>query len=154
MFPPKHQYSQQKLNSSNTNKKSNECYYCHRPWVPGHRCKNSSLHVIEMTEDPCHEDSDEEEKEESDENGEIMMKEIKILKLTKENPLEAKISLNALQGESCAEIFKLEGTLKGRRISILLDTGSNTSFLDSQVTKKAQIVIIPTLPLTITVANG
>lgn len=44
--------------------------------------------------------------------------------------------------------------IKGEPVTILLDTGSNTSFINTTLARKFRLPINKTIPLIITVANG
>lgn len=71
---------------------------------------------------------------------------------SQESPGE--ISLNVLAGNKMTSTIRLKRFIKGRQVSILLDSGSTHSFIDSQILKKLSLHPQTTPPLLVTVADG
>ena len=63
------------------------------------------------------------------------------------------ISINALTGNVGHNTIRIQGTIKGRTVSELIDSGSTHSFVTARWAKDG-VEMVHTNPLTITVANG
>lgn len=64
------------------------------------------------------------------------------------------ISINALAGSRSVNTIRLQGTLKGKKIHILIDSGSTHSFIDSKLVKQLGLVAEVVPPLLVSVADG
>ncbi|XP_026444472.1 uncharacterized protein LOC113344718 [Papaver somniferum] len=67
---------------------------------------------------------------------------------------DMEISLHALTGTVSADTIRIPGILHKKLISILIDTGSTNSFIDSSLAKEIQCLVTHTASLLVTVANG
>ncbi|KAL4325963.1 hypothetical protein GQ457_11G022560 [Hibiscus cannabinus] len=151
---PVHQSSpaQQKPTTTNTNQTANRqtlleyrrannlCYKCGERFAPGHQYKNRQLNSMEDMEQT-------ETKEGTTDNEEDSYQ------LDKPMEEELEISINALTGNVGHSTLRLLGTIKGRHLSILVDSGSTHSFINPGWAKEG-VEILSTTPLVITVANG
>ncbi|XP_026400203.1 uncharacterized protein LOC113296079 [Papaver somniferum] len=67
---------------------------------------------------------------------------------------DIEISLHALTGTHSSETIRIPGVLNKHSISILIDTGSTHSFIDSSLAQKLNYNVQPTSHMAVTVANG
>ncbi|KAL8157506.1 hypothetical protein AgCh_002277 [Apium graveolens] len=72
--------------------------------------------------------------------------------LSQEHPVE--ISLNALAGSQSTSTIRHQGTVKGRRVHILIDSGSTHSFVDVNLAKQLKPVTEVVTPLMVIIANA
>ncbi|KAL4291734.1 hypothetical protein GQ457_14G021280 [Hibiscus cannabinus] len=120
---------------------NNLCYKCGDRFTPGHQCKLKQLNLME-------EETDLEEQEAATEEFEgDTTKEEK----NRDEGLE--ISINALTGSVGHSTLRIQGSIKGRPLNILIYSGSTHSFINPGWAKEGADTI-PTQPLVITVANG
>ncbi|KAL4363523.1 hypothetical protein GQ457_04G038370 [Hibiscus cannabinus] len=122
----------------------NLCFKCGEKFLPGHQCKTRQLNLMVQTdelEEGLEEMGEEEPQMEMGVNG----------KETEESNLE--ISINALTGNVGHSTIRIQGTIKGKPLSILVDSGSTHSFITSGWAKEG-VELVYTNPLVITVANG
>ncbi|KAL4310801.1 hypothetical protein GQ457_01G015560 [Hibiscus cannabinus] len=119
----------------------NLCFKCGDKFQPGHQCKMKQLNSMEEMEE--------------DQAG-FLPEVIHHSEPVLEDQLQEKdpeISINALTGNTGHSTLRIQGTIKGRSLSILVDTGSTHSFLNP-IWAKEGLEIIATTPLLIIVANG
>ena len=113
-------------------RKKGLCYYCEEKWNSSHRCKTSpKLFLMETAP-----------------NKEVQLgvplEELDTIETTgggkEENPFAyPEISLYALLGSLNPGTMRLIGFIKGVRVTILLDTGSNHNFIDPTIVSKATL---------------
>ncbi|XP_074343112.1 uncharacterized protein LOC141680927 [Apium graveolens] len=118
-----------------------QCFHCDDPYHPGQNCKAKlySMFGEESEEIDCSE-------------VEEVVGEMEQLLAQEESPGE--ISVNALSGNRSIGTIRLQGVLKGKRISILIDSGSTHSFIDSGLVKQLGLIAEVVLPLIVSVADG
>ncbi|KAJ4801231.1 polyprotein [Rhynchospora pubera] len=134
-------------------KEKKECYYCHLPWTPGHRCRTKALNVVTGHGDP--EDSVEWPAEsDTDEDEGVDPTKLLLPQPAKENEEEVRISLHAIGEVKNLDLIRIKGNVNGVPVIALVDSGSTHSFIDPKVVKNAGYTSIQTRPLEITVANG
>ncbi|KAL4313107.1 hypothetical protein GQ457_01G008060 [Hibiscus cannabinus] len=124
---------------------NNLCFKCGEKFGPGHQCKLKQLNMMEE-EGLCQGDEMEETKENA----------IDKINLTEETENEEgalEISINALLGSVGYSTIRIQGSIKGRPLNILVDSGSTHSFV-TETWAKEGLELVQTNPLTITVANG
>lgn len=98
------------------------CYKCDESYTIGHVCKNRALKFILVDED---------EKDYTKEGDE--------LESNREQVMETFV--NALAGSSKHRTIRVPGIIKGRKISILIDSGSTHSFIDEGLARELSLVI-------------
>lgn len=113
-------------------KKKNLCFNCDKVYHPGHKCKK--LFVIMGVDS---EGDDEVVLDEKNSDGE-----------------DFHISVHALAGQTAPDTIKLLGTSCKHQLSVLIDTGSTHSFLDSSTARKLGCELEYTNPLLVTIADG
>ncbi|CAN0876044.1 Transposon Ty3-I Gag-Pol polyprotein [Linum grandiflorum] len=104
------------------------CFNCDEIFAPGHRCKK--LFLLELI--------DEEEEPHLPEAENAMMA----------------ISLSAITGAECGETMKLWGTMLGRTVRVMVDTGSTHNFIDERVARKMELVPETGTRFSVMVGNG
>ncbi|XP_026459874.1 uncharacterized protein LOC113360593 [Papaver somniferum] len=116
------------------------CFNCDDYYRRGHICKKQYLCVL----------IDEEPSGSSEQEDGLIMD-------TEEVPAvesDMEISLHALTGTVSADTIRIPGILHKNPISILIDTSSTNSFIDSALAKELQCPVTHTASLLVTVANG
>lgn len=68
--------------------------------------------------------------------------------------VEGEISLHALMGNMAKTTIKVLDFLKKRALTILIDSGSTHSFLDSETARNLSCLLVGTTPWVVTVADG
>ncbi|XP_026428616.1 uncharacterized protein LOC113324491 [Papaver somniferum] len=73
-----------------------------------------------------------------------------------DSPMESdmEISLHALTSNNSGETIRIPGLIKKRNISVLIDTSSTHSFIDSDIARQLNCTIEPTASMLVTLANG
>ncbi|KAL4369229.1 hypothetical protein GQ457_05G012890 [Hibiscus cannabinus] len=114
---------------------NNLCFRCGDKFHPGQPCKQKHFNLMEeQTDNP------EELLQIQDSHSE-----------QEDDKLE--ISMNALTGSVGYSTIRIQGTIKGNPVSILVDSGSTHSFITPGWAKEG-LELVQTSPLIITVANG
>ncbi|XP_031502673.1 uncharacterized protein LOC116265858 [Nymphaea colorata] len=92
--------------------RQNICFHCDQPWTPGHACRRFHMYQVEEEgEDAPTETIGEQRQDE----GEFAQ--------------SPEISLHALSGHEVPQLMRVEGRLHGRKVSVLVDTGSTHNFI-------------------------
>ncbi|XP_020105551.1 uncharacterized protein LOC109722075 [Ananas comosus] len=122
------------------------CFWCEEKYSPGHQCKKKQLYKIELLEEGSTDNTN--SNEESESIGEVELE-----------PVECapQISLHALAGQAQLPDYRtmrLCGTVKNRRIHILIDSGSTHNFLDAAVAAKLGCCAENIPAVNVTVADG
>lgn len=114
-----------------------QCFHCDEKYHPGQNCK-ARLYMLsgEQMEGEDYDGVDREfyDMENMDTPGEI--------------------SLNALAGTKSMGTIRLQGCIRGKKVSILVDSGSTHSFIDSTMVKTLGLTAEIVAPLMVTVADG
>jgi hypothetical protein len=134
--------SEDKLPATNRWEKG-RCFKCQELWVPGHNKTHKFRNQIQLI---------------AIEGDNTMLQETteqtETIEDQPEEP-ELQISMHALS-ETCsrAQTFPLFVQSHGIKLVALVDSGSTTSFLDPSVILKARLILGPSKPKKVTVANG
>ncbi|XP_039039589.1 uncharacterized protein LOC120177547 [Hibiscus syriacus] len=118
-------------------RQNNLCYKCGEKFSPGHQCKIKQLNMM-IEDEPVL-------------SSETLPNELEQQVLQDEESLE--ISMNVITGCIGHNTLRIQGTILGRPLNILIDSGSTHSFLTPQWAD-AGIQVTTPYPLAITVANG
>ncbi|XP_026399008.1 uncharacterized protein LOC113294848 [Papaver somniferum] len=116
------------------------CFNCDDYYRRGHICKKKYLCVL----------IGEETAESSEPEGELQLD-------TEEAPAvesDMEISLHALTGTISTDTIRILGSINKKNISILIETGSTNSFIDSALAKELKCPVEQTASLLVTVENG
>lgn len=113
------------------------CFRCGEKFTPGHRCKSSSLSIMEIAdgEDDPEESGGDENEIEAAENF-------------------AEISLHAIFGKSQASTMKLHGKLKDKSIVILIDSGSTHNFIAESLVAELELPFAEIPTFGVQIGNG
>ncbi|GJX09585.1 immune-associated nucleotide-binding protein 9 [Tanacetum coccineum] len=117
----------------------NLCFYCNKKFVHGHKYEGQvfALVVLHMKELEVEFEDAQEELDEL------------------ENEELPQISLNAFKGASSFQTMRVVGIIANKyKLLILVNSGSTHNFLDINVAKRMGCNIIPTSPVSITMAGG
>lgn len=123
------------------------CYNCDDKWSPNHRCKGRILLFIADDLPP-----------DDDDPGSV----------TTNSGLEGNdgdsepaidtsfphANLHAMFGLPSSETFRIYGTIKNARLTILIDSGSTHNFLQPRVAQFLHLPVETTQPLRVLVGNG
>ncbi|KAF7834711.1 retrotransposon gag domain, Retroviral aspartyl protease [Senna tora] len=111
------------------------CFRCNERFAPGHRCKTTSLTLMEIDDagNPIDEAA-----AESDCN---------------EQAEEAEVTFHAILGNTISTTMKLNGTLGSHKVLILVDSGSTHNFISSQFVNKLQLPTQKVSPFGVKIGN-
>ena len=112
------------------------CYNCEEKFAPGHRCKTQHIYMLEMVTDDAGDGPKIEE---------IMEDKEKI---------QPEISLHALSSISTPQTMRVLGSIHGRKLHILIDSGSTHNFVNSKFVVKLGCCKVPAQVFRVNVANG
>lgn len=118
-----------------------QCFHYDDPYHPGQECKIKLYALL-----------GEEVDDKKDPEVELIIADMAEQLYNQETLGE--ISLNALAGHKSSSTLRLQGVIKGRQVSILLDSGSTHSFIDSQMLKTLGLTPWSTHPLLVIVVDG
>eukprot|EP00253_Pinus_taeda_P027462 PITA_27462 len=120
-------------------KKKGLCFTYQEPWAPGHRCVAGKAHLIEVFSESGGEEDDEEDVEAGDSH-------------TMQGPLPPPPlaaggasfaptggALAALRGVPKYLTLRVRGTVRGQRVSVLVDSGATHNFIDAQMVERRGI---------------
>ncbi|KAE8654131.1 Thioredoxin superfamily protein [Hibiscus syriacus] len=132
-----HSIPNPKQNLMDYRRQNSICFKCGEKYIPGHQCKTRQLNMItEEIEtsllEVCPTDAEQNQQQE-------------------EENLE--ISMNAITGCIGHNTLRIQGTIQGKPLNILIESGSTHSFLTPKWAD-AGIQINTAYPLAIAVANG
>ncbi|XP_059075327.1 uncharacterized protein LOC131875270 [Cryptomeria japonica] len=97
------------------------CFSCKEPWEPGHRCMGDE----EVLDTDIEEDTEDVEQVQTQ------------LELDIPEPLaSAKVAMATLSSYPKFHAFRLKGTLKGKRVTSLVDTGATHNFIDQKLVER------------------
>jgi hypothetical protein len=119
------------------------CYKCNEKWTKEHRCAPTvQLHAVQHLWELFQLDDDSDESYGPDRH------------VATENHVFLAISKSAVSGSSAARTIKLWGTIQRHRVSILIDSGSTSSFISAAVAQQlAHVTYLPVLTV-VQVAGG
>ncbi|KAF7810715.1 Retrovirus-related Pol polyprotein from transposon 17.6 [Senna tora] len=120
-----------------------ECFTCDEKWGPTHKCKNKQLHLLILSGSLEEEDADEmgieDEilREEGEHSGTLMS-----------------LSLNSIVGITGGRTMKLLGTIKGREVLVMIDSGASHNFISSSLVAQLTLPKERTSVYEVTVGDG
>lgn len=121
------------IEEMNERKRKGLCFRCNDKFVPGHRCKK--LFSIQV----CQDDSDDDA-------------EMEIVNDTVGQAPE--ISLHAMAGMHSSDTMRVMGSLRNKKVSVLVDTGSTHNFVCQQMAAKVGLQPTSKGGLEVMVASG
>ncbi|XP_044500293.1 uncharacterized protein LOC123221524 [Mangifera indica] len=103
------------------------CFRCDEKYTPGHRCRFRQLRVMVSCEDESEKDDEEGTEEEA----------------TEERELEASLNSSSTVGIDSPKTMKFAGTVRGKQVLVLLDSGATHNFISDRMVSELQIPIKP-----------
>ncbi|KAH0781573.1 hypothetical protein KY290_001171 [Solanum tuberosum] len=105
------------------------CYRCGDKFTPGHRCKPGNFAQLELMQEENHVQS-----VDGNQNEDIPPTDL------------GEISFHAILGKEFSSTLKLQGTLCGHKVLMLVDSGSTHNFVAEEIVTKLGLVVqyIPT----------
>jgi len=120
-------------------KKKQLCFTCQESWVPGQRCVVGKAHFIEVFSESIKEEDEEDGAKARDSH-------------VAQDPLPPPPppasgaafaptgrALAALQGVPKYLTLRVRGTVRGQRVSVLVDNGATLNFIDAQMVERRGI---------------
>eukprot|EP00253_Pinus_taeda_P003165 PITA_03165 len=114
-------------------KKKRLCFTCQESWAPGHKCATRKAHFIEVFSESSGEEEDEDDVEAEDSHA-IQGP------LPPPPPATSGASfaptggaLATLRGVPKYLMLRVRGTVRGQRVSVLVDSGATHNFIDAQM---------------------
>ena len=111
------------------------CFHCNNKYNPGHKCAKL-FHIKACWED-------------YDEDGDIQME----IEDVCENATP-KISLHAMARDQAPETMRVWGSIKGKSVVILIDSGSTHNFINAKTAQRVNLNPIANSTLKVIVASG
>ena len=126
-------------------KKKGLCYNCDDKWAPRHKCKQTTLFLLEGVEVPS----------DSNHNDQYVEDNMEVCKGRRQDEeTEPKITLYALVGSPTPGIIKVKGRANSVSLVILVDSGSTHNFIDAAVVSVLHVPVDESQILEVKVANG
>lgn len=126
-------------------KRKNLCYGCNEKWHPNHHCKTKQVYILEGIMNLG------DGKNEED-NSEPCSEEIQEVR-EEEEPIPA-ITFHDMCGIPALHTIKVYGSIYGKPVHVLIDSGSTHNFIDCQLAKGIQLETDDTKVFEVQVANG
>ena len=126
-------------------KKKGLCYNCDDKWAPGHKCKQTTLFLIEgveVTSDSSYNDQYVEV-----DNGVCKGR-------RQDEEAEPEITLYALMGSPTPRTMRVKGKVNSVSLVILVDSGSTHNFIDATVVSVLHVPVDESQILEVKVGNG
>ncbi|CAM8908260.1 unnamed protein product [Rhodiola kirilowii] len=101
------------------------CYRCDERWMPGHKCKAAALKIILVGDD------------DSDDEGLRADEETK----ARSNLELVEVSLNSLSGLTPTRSMKLKGSIAGREVLVLVDSGATHNFISKDLVEEKNLAL-------------
>ena len=112
------------------------CFNCKGPWEPGHQClRRGKIHYIEVVSD--NEDEHEQEEmpvEDNQPNNDTNMASLNCTEI-----IAALVQCGgfiALASSPRCTVFRVQGTLQGQRVTVMLDSGATLNFINSSLVQQ------------------
>nr|ACY01928.1 hypothetical protein [Beta vulgaris] len=119
------------------------CFRCDEKWAIGHRCKKKELSILLGHE------------EEEEEYGSLMEN------IQPAHPDDSQleihspeISLNSVMGISSPKTLKMEGTIYGQKVIVMVDPGATHNFISLDTVRRLQIPISSSRPFGVSLGTG
>lgn len=98
------------------------CFHCDEKYSYGHVCKNKQFNLIIVEDEECNQEEEPEIEEGIEE-------------------IQGGISINALLGNKSSTTLKITGNKGKKKLSILIDSSSTSSFLDSNTADELNCIV-------------
>lgn len=132
------------LEELNDKKRRGICFHCDEKFIPGHDCKKKKLYLImeERDDSEC-----------KNEELTVIWEADSVVEETNQQD-DAGISLHAIMGSRSSSTIKIQGWLKNKPISVLVDSGSTHNFIAQSLVKQLRLPVTPCSEFKVQVANG
>lgn len=100
-------------------RKQDLCYFCDEKFTPGRKCRPKQLYIITGEEEEDNEQTED------------------IIETISEG--DGEISMHALTGNIIHHTIRIQGMIKKKAITILIDSGSTHNFLDSGIANRLAV---------------
>lgn len=119
------------------------CFKCDEKWTAGHRCKRKELSILLGQE------------EEDVEYGEMADPTILDSPTSQQpEPIQTEISLNSVMGISSPKTLKMEGSINGESVIVMVDPGATHNFISLDTVARLQIPITPSKTFEVSLGTG
>ena len=124
-------------------RQKNQCFWCEKKFVPGHRCKNRQIYLLTV------EDADEEPGEELEVMEGSMEENDQVNLMNKPY-----LSLHALEGTFNYQTMRKKGAMGKKIMCLLVDIGSTYNFIDARMEIKLGCIMEKVPKLKVLATNG
>ena len=139
--PPKGNLGQEQVDDDARRelKKKQLCFTCQESWAPGHRCVAGKAHFIEVFSKSNGEEDEEDDVEARD--GHAVQDTLPPPPPPAEGVAFAPTggALVALRGVPKCLTMRVQGTVRGKRASVLVDSGATHNFINAQMVEQRGI---------------
>lgn len=111
------------------------CFRCDNKFSPGHRCKKQELQVMLYYDSEI--DGEEEEKilEIAEETKKVAPATLEVMNIHEPELKDADLAINSMVGLDSPRTMKLLGTVGGRSVVVLIDSGASHNFIEEELIK-------------------
>lgn len=131
------------------------CFKCDEKWHVGHRCKQKELSMLLTCDEEVEEENGEFAYEAMEEhppvNFSVNPDNLNPTNFQQSNP---EISLNSVMGLTSPKTLKLEGTVKGERVVVMIDPGATHNFISLETIQRLNLPISPTKTFGVSLGTG
>jgi hypothetical protein len=117
------------------------CFNCDSKYSKGHKCGEKKLFYIDCEEE---EEQEHEQEPSQDENVESISSE----------ELTPTTSCNALAGINTPQSLKIEGSIKKKKVIVLIDSGNTHNFIHYKLAKALNCFVYPAPEFQVMIADG
>ncbi|GJT63325.1 retrotransposon gag domain, retroviral aspartyl protease [Tanacetum coccineum] len=118
------------------------CFRCKEKFTPEHRCKLATFSLLEMSND----------------NEQLVDREVEANENEYEEGINqqdmAEISFHAILSKTSGTTMKVEGTLEGRKVLTLVDSGSTHNFISTSLVKQLELKVSTVPSFGVQIGNG
>ncbi|GKD69848.1 retrotransposon gag domain, retroviral aspartyl protease [Tanacetum coccineum] len=118
------------------------CFRCKEKFAPRHRCKLATFSLLEISNDNEHLVDREVEVNENEYEEGINQQDM------------AEISFHAILSKTLGTTMKVEGTLEGRKVLTLVDSGSTHNFISTSLVKQLGLKVSTVPSFGVQIGNG
>lgn len=140
------------------------CFNCDEKYSPAHKCPNKRLLLLQWGEDSISEDPVPTSDFTLEFDNSLSVEEPIIqqavntvattVALTCKEEISTKHSLNAMNSAPVSGTMRFTGLVNGHQVQILLDGGSDDSFIQPRLAKFLHLDVQPSVPFKVMVGNG
>jgi len=136
-------YTKLSPNEIMTRRDKDQCYTCDEKWFPGHKCKNKRVYIMEgFIEIAATED-----------NSQQIQQELECIDDTSAE-ISLAILLQAMSGIPVIHTFRINGSIEGHQVHVLVDSGSTHNFINNKLAHQLGLTINQSQEFQVLVASG